>query len=30
MSELEEIEIDQAGRLISVEASPLGTTKLLV
>lgn len=30
MSELEEIEIDQTGRLISVEASPLGTTKLLV
>ena len=30
MSELEEIEIDQTGRLISVEASPLGTTRLLV
>jgi type VI secretion system secreted protein VgrG len=30
VSELEEIEIDQTGRLISVEASPLGTTKLLV
>jgi len=30
VSELEEIEIDQTGRLISVEASPLGTTRLLV
>jgi type VI secretion system secreted protein VgrG len=30
VSELEDIEIDQTGRLISVEASPLGTHKLLV
>jgi type VI secretion system secreted protein VgrG len=30
MGELEEIEMDQTGRLISVEDSPLGTRKLLV
>jgi type VI secretion system secreted protein VgrG len=30
VSELEEIEIDQTGRLISVEASPLGTKRMLV
>ena len=30
MGELEDIEMDQAARLISVEDSPLGTRKLLV